>query len=1376
MHPEDDQWAKTGWAPRFGTGEAQDSKEDDALLIEHQTFLEGKIDDKFYGDWYHNAAIIVFSCLTSWLVAVIGGGLGWVIIIMAACGTYYRTSIRRTRRNFRDDLVREHALRNIDPDHESLEWINSFLVKFWPIFAPNLAQSIIQSVDQVLSTSTPSFLDSMRLETFTLGTKPPRMEHVKTHAIKDDDTVQMDWRFSFTPTDIEDMTTRQLKNKINPKVVLEIRVGKAMISKALKVIVEDFAFSGLLRLKMKLQLPYPYIEKVDMCFMGRPDIDYVCKPLGGDTFGFDINFIPGLESFIKEQIHANLEPIMYHPHIFPIEIAKMLSGNPVDQAIGVVAVTINSGHGLKNTDIGSGQPDPYVVCSIAGRQELGRTKIVHGTADPRFNETLYIVITSFTDALSLQVFDYNEFRKDKELGVASFALERLQGQPDHSGEQLEVLSGARNRGVLNIDLKFFPVLEAGQDAEGHRLPPPESNTGIAHITIEQAKDLDGTKSMVGKLNPYGVLVLNGKEVHVTKKLKRTNNPIFQDPSKSVLITDRRKARIGLVIKDDRDLAHDPIVGSYQIKLDDLLTLAAKGQEWFNLAESKTGRAKLMVDWKPVALTGVTGSGGYITPIGVMRIHLKSAKDLRNFETIGKSDPYGRVLLNGIQKGRTITFKNNLDPTWDEVIYVPIHTVRERITLEVMDEEKLGKDRSLGLIEIPVAEYVRTDEENGGYLPRDTKESLFDGLRLAGKGVPKGTLNYTLSFFPTMNVIDPDEEAEEASAEASQSPTGLGLQNSADLVTTPPVSGQPVVNQTGNGVASTPLEATTSTHSNGNGSMMSRTPAPKVKLTVDDLQKYETGLLIFQIVEGQFAHNSPILEVIMDDHSFPSYTTTKAKTRNYQFNETGDAFVRELDFSRITLRLVEKVGKPGDDEDEHVLAKVAGQTLQILQRSLYQTHQLTLRGEDGSTNIVTVKLKYLPVQMQLDPSESINNSGTLRVDIMDAVDLPAADRNGYSDPFCKFKLNGKEVHKTHVEKKTLHPAWNESFETQINSRTMADFRLDVYDWDLGGSDDYLGGSGIDLTKLEPMQQREIRYPLDGKSGVVRLRMLFKPAYVARARQGTSTFQGTFAPAGKVVGAPVKGVAKVGGGLQKGASFLKRGIGGRKDSERGVSLNDGPADTFTSPVGAAPMPDVSHPPESPIQNGAMVGTSGSPATPQLMHQRAASTTSTLAGGTPGSDQGTARFTVLSASGYPEKADVQVVINMKGNKSKEVHKTKAHKPRGGVVEYDASHESFQCTCSAATMFEAVVRDHDLFRSKELGTGTFFISDQGPGSEQSIRAGNGMVAIRSSFTPHSAPSSDGLLRPGTGGADADSPASRREGRRSFFSKREGSTRTDAA
>ena len=682
---------------------------------------------------------------------------------MAICGTYYRTSIRRVRRNFRDDVHREFAKARLETDTESLEWINSFLVKFWPIYAPVLCETIIASVDQVLSTSTPAFLDSLRLKFFTLGTKPPRLDHVKTYPKTEDNIVLMDWKFSFTPGDRMDLTARQLKEKINPKIVLEVRIGKGVISKGIDVIVEDMAFSGLMRLKVKLQIPFPHIEKVEMCFLGKPDIDYVCKPLGGDTLGFDINFVPGLESFIKEQIHGNLQPIMYDPNVFPIEIAKMLAGNPVDQAIGVIAVTLHGAQALKNPDNFAGSPDPYVLVSLNGRAALGKTKIVKENANPRWNETVYVIITSLSDALTLQVFDYNEFRKDKDLGTASFALDRLEQVSEHENLHLEVMANGKPRGIVQADVRFFPVLVSAKSEDGRDVPPPESNTGIARFTVEQAKDLDGSKSLVGQLNPYFVLLLNGKEIHVSKKLKRTNQPIWPDASKEFLVTDRKAARLGLVIKDDRDVAADPILGTYQIKLNDMLQQTEQGKEWYHLSGAKTGRAKLTVQWKPVALKGITGgSGGYITPIGVMRLHFQSARDLRNVETMGKSDPYVRVLLSGIEKAKTVTFQSNLNPDWDEVVYVPMHSSRERLTLDVMDYQNIGKDRSLGLVELSAAEYIQEDE-NGEYLVHNELRPQSLSLRMNGIGNPKGKLNFTAAFYPTISVADPEEEDEEPPA-------------------------------------------------------------------------------------------------------------------------------------------------------------------------------------------------------------------------------------------------------------------------------------------------------------------------------------------------------------------------------------------------------------------------------------------------------------------------------------------------------------------------------------------------------------------------------------------------------------------------------------
>lgn len=367
-------------------------------------------------------------------------------------------------------------------------------------------------------------------------------------------------------------------------------------------------------------------------------------------------------------------------------------------------------------------------------------------------------------------------------------------------------------------------------------------------------------------------------------------------------------------------------------------------------------------------------------------------------------------------------------------------------------------------------------------------------------------------------------------------------------------------------------------------------------------------------------------------------------------------------------------------------------------------------------------------MHLDPSESINNQGNLRVDVLDADDLPAADRNGFSDPYCKFDLNGKEIYKTKIQKKTLHPAWNEYFECSVASRTAAKFNVKVMDWDFGDKADLLGTAEINLELLDPFKPKEIILGLDGKSGVLRLKLLFKPDYVTRSRQGSSTFSGTFAAPGKVIGAPVKGVGMVGGGMVKGASFLRHGFKSKKDSSREASngnampsVDDEPAingDRVNTPKINEPVADGSadRPPQTPP------------------HARSRSfggaSIASIAGGTPGkSETGSAIFTILAASGFPQGAKVQVHIKqLTGAKGgKEVHKTKALKSATGQVEWD--HEMFQVNCSADTQFQLLVKDDKMFGDEPLGETLFFVDDSSTGVEKAVKIGEGEVTLKTTF-----------------------------------------------
>ena len=429
----------------------------------------------------------------------------------------------------------------------------------------------------------------------------------------------------------------------------------------------------------------------------------------------------------------------------------------------------------------------------------------------------------------------------------------------------------------------------------------------------------------------------------------------------------------------------------------------------------------------------------------------------------------------------------------------------------------------------------------------------------------------------------------------------------------------------------------------------------------------------------------------------------------------------------------------------------------------------MRDEEGKQYSIKISLKYVPVKMQLDPSESINNMGNLRVTVLDAKNLPAADSNGKSDPYVKFELNDQDVYKTKIQKKNLNPTWNESFDVPVPSRTAAKFIATVWDYDFADKPDKLGAAVINLDVLEPFKAKEMVYTLDGKSGSLRLNFVFRPDYVTRTRQGSSTFSGTFSVPGKIVtgvaGVPLKGGAAVAHGVGKGASFLKNGLLGRnkKDDDSG---SDGiPTITTNSPEPSAgmglkrsavlTMGDGDARPGSPPSN-MTAGTANGGLNNHSRH-RSIGASSVHSAIMPGAASGTASFTVLSSSGFPPSADVYVSITqMKDGKSKLVGKTKYHKSSSGTVRFD---ETFKISCTPDSTFKIEAKEHHTLSSDELlGEGAYYVDESNSGQEKEIRAGSGVVLMKSYFQPTSTPTESLSSEP------PRSPHSRR----SFLGKRE--------
>ena len=133
-----------------------------------------------------------------------------------------------------------------------------------------------------------------------------------------------------------------------------------------------------------------------------------------------------------------------------------------------------------------------------------------------------------------------------------------------------------------------------------------------------------------------------------------------------------------------------------------------------------------------------------------------------------------------------------------------------------------------------------------------------------------------------------------------------------------------------------------------------------------------------------------LEVLLDDGYWPAFSTQRATSTHAQWEYVGEGFVKELDFGQVWLRLNE--ADEGDKDD--IVAQWKGDAKAFLQTTLEGPQDFTLKDQDDEKmSIVTIESRYVPVPVKLEPRESINNQGVLRVDLIAGHKIRAADRGG-----------------------------------------------------------------------------------------------------------------------------------------------------------------------------------------------------------------------------------------------------------------------------------------------------------------------------------------------------------------------------------------------
>jgi Ca2+-dependent lipid-binding protein len=1054
--------------------------DDEDTEVSQETIKELSFDDnveklttyiyeKYYNDIYWNCSLVIGCCFAAWAVTYIGLGFFSCFFVLICTFAVYRSEFRRFNTNLRDDMQRSQSTELLEKKLESMDWLNSFLAKFWVIYMPALSELVIANTNQVLEdVSPPPPILKLVLDEFTLGTKAPKIDSIQSFTQLGKDVYQMDWKFNFTPNDTSDMTQNELKHKVDPKIALGIKIGKGIVSASLPVLVEDMSFVGNIRIKLKLGDLFPHIDIVSICFMEPPKIDYALKPVGGNTLGIDVmSVIPGLSSFVKMLINSNLAPIMYYPNTIDIKPTELLQP---PSAVGCLYMKIRGAEYISKKPI-----NPYIKYGPEGDlTKTYQTDIKANTVTPVFNESKYILINDVSAKMKFEVFNLTNTGDSECIGESYFEMQDLIQDAFLEMNDSKITKNNRNVGRVVYDLKWYPVLKPETSPDGSKSNPPDSEIGIISLNILSASDLDNSKSLIGKLSTFIEVYIDNELAHKSRVVKGTNDPQFNFFFEN-LTFNKSTSIIRILIKDISSFK-ETVVAEYQSRILDFTLLNTNTETDSDPASkqhslkftSGTGSLKVSAVWKPLGPVPSDDDDNitFVPPKGVFRVHIDKCSNLPNLETLGTIDPYIQITSGGNVKGITEVVDNSLNPTFNEDIIVPILSENQKIRFDCLDSESEGKkDRLIGDLIIGISDFFKSDKYH--------EKAISFEKKLTRNGKDSGSIKYSLTYYPLMPVYSRQEieQLEAKSREAKEGADDLDeLEEQAkyleDYKKNPDDYEWVDIDED--------VQEMIAVNKN------------KVVASLDDLIQVNSGVLGINLLSATLTEKTAFIQIFIDDHSYPEFVSRKSK-RGKIGSSCGDAFVRDLRHSILNVR-ISKHANPKFKSDILFETTDSFKVFELLTQGHDKPVELDLDG-----NKLSLIFEYVPIMdKHTDLFETFNDTGILELDILSASQLMSADRNGKSDPFVVGYLNNTKIFKTKTIKKTLDPEWNEHFITPVKSRRRQKLILQFFDWDISSDNDPLGNVVIDLSNAFTNGQM-YTFNLDTQ-GSVNVKFNFKPGYI------------------------------------------------------------------------------------------------------------------------------------------------------------------------------------------------------------------------------------------------------------------------------------------
>ncbi|XP_059688748.1 LOW QUALITY PROTEIN: extended synaptotagmin-1 [Gavia stellata] len=432
------------------------------------------------------------------------------------------------------------------------------------------------------------------------------------------------------------------------------------------------------------------------------------------------------------------------------------------------------------------------------------------------------------------------------------------------------------------------------------------------------------------------------------------------------------------------------------------------------------------------------------PRGVVRVHLRAARDLRSKDRFmgglveGKSDPYA-VLRVGTQVVTSRVIDNNLNPTWDEVYEFVVHEVPgQEMEVELFDKDP-DQDDLLGRMKLDFGEVLKA-------------RVLEEWFPLQEGG--RGRLHLRLEWLSLMSDASKLDQV---------------LERNRTIVAKPDPPSAAILVVYLDRAEELPMKKP------------GKEPNPMVQVSVQDVTReskviYNTSAPVWEDAFRFFLHDPVNQDVDIQ---------VKDDPRQSSLGSLSLPLARLLDAPELTLDQPFQLQRSGPGSRLYMKL-----VLRVLFFDAPENGGPPPTPPGQPDPPASTGGTHRPPHASPDPQ--FGSEHVLRIHLLEAENLIAKDNffkgvvRGRSDPYAKVRVAGR-VFRSRVVKEDLNPRWNEVYEVIVDNVPGQDVEFDLFDKDID-KDDFLGRCKVPLRRVLSSRIVDEWLPLEEvKSGRLHVRL-------------------------------------------------------------------------------------------------------------------------------------------------------------------------------------------------------------------------------------------------------------------------------------------------